>query len=317
MSSNKNVGRFSLHYYGPAFENNSMSIKDLAPALLHFSDAVDEAKNLIDTDAKIDLKVTATQPGSFNILMNIAQFANSPSGQALAWLATIGGGIGISGIIVGAVKYAQKHIGKKKPKVIDKKAASQSADKNDNTLFTQNDNFVTIENPDGSHETYHEKSIEIAGDQKFVENIGQALHGPAQNNAGVQGAVLSSKGKKQQQVDVPVADSARLASWASPDKVLQEGDNTLTVQPLDAHFEEGKKWRVTTGEGTVYTVSVDDPRFVRAYENGLRIGRWDTLKVKMHFISYQRSNGRIRTDYSISKVISYTPFHAEQGELGI
>ncbi len=136
---------------------------------------------------------------------------------------------------------------------------------------------------------------------------------------GVEGAVLSSmeQGTPKDQVKVPVADSARLVSWVPEDKVLQEGDNTLTVQPLDARFEEGKKWRVTTGEGTVYTASVEDPAFVKAYENGLRIGRWDTLRVRMHFVSYQKANGRIKTDYSIVKVLKYTPFVAEQGELGI
>lgn len=62
------VGNISLRYHGPALDrDHTMSARTLAPALLSFADAIDAAKDELAPKAKVELRVSATQPGSFDI----------------------------------------------------------------------------------------------------------------------------------------------------------------------------------------------------------------------------------------------------------
>lgn len=100
--------------------------------------------------------------------------------------------------------------------------------------------------------------------------------------------------------------------------MINETDSTLTVQPLDAHFEPGKKWHVTVGGETKYTVDMEDPAFIHAVENGKRIGKRDMFVVTMHTISSRGKDGKLKARHAITKVQKHIPYdEGFQGELGI
>lgn len=84
----KALGELSLRYYGPALdEDHSMSAKVLAPALLSFSDAIEAAKDEIYPDSRVELRVKATEVGSFDIqfvLQNIGTFSQTMKDKPLS-----------------------------------------------------------------------------------------------------------------------------------------------------------------------------------------------------------------------------------------
>ena len=60
--------QFTLSYEGTALADHSMSVRDLAPALVALGELFDRSNYLVNDDrATIDLKITATGPGSFGI----------------------------------------------------------------------------------------------------------------------------------------------------------------------------------------------------------------------------------------------------------
>lgn len=57
---------FSVHYDGPALENNSIPVQDLAPSLLSLSEAFQVIQRLNHPDqSPLSLNINATKEGSF------------------------------------------------------------------------------------------------------------------------------------------------------------------------------------------------------------------------------------------------------------
>lgn len=305
----KALGELSLRYYGPALdEDHSMSAKVLAPALLSFSDAIEAAKDEIYPDSRVELRVKATEVGSFDIqfvLQNIGTFSQTNEGQAIEWLVAVGG-VGIVTIIIGAVKLVAWLHAHGESKVVDKTTVPDD----DSTIFSEN--RVTIEAADGTRIQSYESCLRIAGNRKFVNSMGKALSGPA-SQEGIDGAEISSGGES---ADVDKETARSMSEWVPAEEIIDETDSQMTVQPLDAHFEPGKKWHVTAGGEAKYTVDMLDQDFIREVEEGKRIGKKDIFQVNIHSLSYRGKDGKLKAKYSITKVIKHTPYiPPEQGEL--
>lgn len=89
--------------------------------------------------------------------------------------------------------------------------------------------------PDGEKVAYRKTEMCIAQNPKFVISMGKALSGPA-SQEGVEGTEISSAGMAE---DVDRDTAKEMASWEPSEKVVDEVDDELTVQPMDAHFESG------------------------------------------------------------------------------
>lgn len=306
-SAEGRIGDLSLRYYGPALDiDHSLSARTLAPALLDMADAIEVAKDSVSSESKIELRVQATKEGSFDIqliLQAIGNFSNSTEGQGIHFLVSIGG-VGLVAIIVGAVKFAAKKMRKGEPKVVK----SEPVEADDGATFSEEK--VTVEYPDGEQVTFHKTSMHIAQNTKFVNSMGRALVGPA-SQQGVDGAEISSNGISEN-ID---CDTAKImAEWEPSEKVVDESDNQMTVQPVDAHFRTGKRWHVTAGVGTDYVVDIEDEKFLNSVEDGLRIGIKDVFVVNMHTVSSVGRDGKLRSKHTITEVVRHIPIQkTEQG----
>ncbi|WP_340449109.1 hypothetical protein [Bifidobacterium mongoliense] len=283
-----------------------MSARALAPALLDMADAIEAAKSLVSPKSKIELKVQATKEGSFDIqliLQAIGDFANSTDGQAISFLVSIGG-VGLVAIIVEAVKFAAKKINKGEPRVVE----SKPVEADDGTTFSEEK--ITVEYPDGERVIFHKTAMHIAQNAKFVNSMGKALAGPA-SQQGVDGAEISSTDIRQ---NVDSGTARTMAEWEPSEKIVDEFDNRMTVQPVDAHFRTGKRWHVTAGAGTDYVVDIEDGNFLKSVEDGLRMGVKDVFVVNMHTVSSVGRDGKLRSKHTITKVIRHIPVQkTEQG----
>lgn len=303
VSDDSNIGELSLRYYGPALDvDHSLSVRDLAPALMNFAEAVDAAKQEIEPELNIELRVNATREGSFDIqfiLQQIGEYSQTSAGKGLEFL----GGIGVSALlpyivkkIVNGIKVFLENRSHGKGKIIS------GNNPDDDDIFTEKK--ITIEYPDGYRMEAYESSMRIAHNPRFINNAGKAFAGPT-NAEGINGVKISSY---DEFADVDASTAKDMAEWAPAENILKENNVTMYVQPLDAHFEPNKKWHVTDGTAT-YSVDVHDLDFINKVEKGLRIGKLDRLKVTMHTVCVQEPSGKLKTTYSITRVESYTPYN--------
>ena len=303
------IGDLSVRYHGPALDvDHSLSARALAPALLDMADAIEAAKNEVSPDAKVDLRVQATKEGSFDIqliLQAVNDVANSMMGQDITFLIDIGG---LASMIVGAVKFAAKRLKKGEPEI----AKTEPTETEGGSIFSEEK--VTVVYPDGEQVTYHKTEMRIAQNPKFVCSMGKALSGPA-SQEGVEGAEISADGMAE---DVDRDTAKEMANWEPSEKVVDEVDNELTVQPVDAHFRSGKRWHVTAGGGTDYVVDIEDKEFLNKIEDGLRIGIKDVFRVSMHTVSTMGRDGKLRSKHTITKVMQHVPVsRTDQGTFDI
>lgn len=301
------LGDFSLKYYGPALEeDSSLNARVLAPALLDLSDAIETAKAEVSSDSEIELRVRATEKGSFDIMMflqAVGQFSNTVQGQGLEYLSNLGG-VGFVAVIIGAIKYSKDHF-------IHGKGTAVKSVPTDNEDTTFSEKKTTIRYPDGTEVEYLETSMRIAQNRKFVNSAGKALAGPT-NQDGVDGAELLSSGER---VTVDKHVARNMAEWTPQEDIVSETDTDLTVQPLDAHFEPGKKWHVTVGGETKYSVDIADQEFLREIENGKRVGKKDIFMVTLHTVSSMGKDGKLKSSHTITKVKRHIPVEeSQQGE---
>jgi hypothetical protein len=70
MASTESTAEFGLTYAGDALAENTMDVRDLAPALLAFGELFSRANDILNgEDISVSLKVRATKPGSFELLL--------------------------------------------------------------------------------------------------------------------------------------------------------------------------------------------------------------------------------------------------------
>ena len=65
---------FSVSYDGNAITQNTMDVRDLAPALLALGQSFERANSLFNGDrASVSLRIRATKPGSFELVLFLQQ----------------------------------------------------------------------------------------------------------------------------------------------------------------------------------------------------------------------------------------------------
>ena len=116
---------FSVSYEGDALAQNTMDVRDLAPALLALGQSFERANSLFNGDrASISLRIRATKPGSFEIGLFLQQVLEGAtdvlsgdlmvSAFVLKELLIGGGDKGVIGLL-----QFLKHLGGKKPQQIE------------------------------------------------------------------------------------------------------------------------------------------------------------------------------------------------------
>lgn len=70
-SSETQSTTMEVYFSGPSVDEHSMSVRDLAPALIGLADAIDRYKELSCPFADLDVRITATKAGSFDVILQI------------------------------------------------------------------------------------------------------------------------------------------------------------------------------------------------------------------------------------------------------
>ena len=279
---------FRIKYNGPALDEHSIDVNDLAPALMALGDLIQEANTIANQDrATVKVKIKATAPGSFEIFIHGAseagheavQLLNSPPVLALTSLLALLGFLQFDGASVMAlIKWFK---GKKPTKVSE-----------------INSEELEIETKSGSirvgkivWEMYKSRTI-----RKSVYGILKPIEKP-----GIE--------------EVEFRDKQATISYVKKDEVgfyAPEGDQKelLAESPLretfvnvvHMWFKGGNKWKFSEGIAE-WTAEITDANFLNRLVKGeVSIRANDFLKVRVKQTQFIQGSD-ISSVYEIVEVI--------------
>ncbi len=290
--------QFEVHYDGPALENNSIPVKDLAPSLLSLSEAFQTIQSLNNPDeTPLSLNISATQKGSFiadlllvngpDLLQKAMDILNSGPSTALINLTTY---VGIFVEAVNAIKnIASRKIAEKK-----EKAGQVELKLDDHTKLTM------------SKEAF--KAYTSVEFRKEVHDVVKPLQSEGIDNIDFshnQKVKVSVKAKEYKNFSVP----------AVHEKQLDSQESTVYLQILNVAFEHGK-WKFSDGANQFFATIADEDFIEAVKKNKQRFGSTDTLKVKMKTVQSLDKTGKLKKEYTIVKVLEHFK-GAEQLELDL
>ena len=278
---------FSMTYEGDALVQNTMDVKDLAPALLSLGQAFERANSLLNGDkADINLSIRAISPGSFNILLILNQLLQNASNalgpdwltNALLLRQLI---IGTPFEVLGLITLIKQLKGKK----------TKQTESSNGIVFEADNIKLTV--PFEVAKLYNDKTT-----REHMEVIVRPL-----TRHGIDKIVFRDKNKKE----LEAIHSVEVEYFTPFD---DEGKDTSEIiiprqrlQIESPRFKDGK-WLLNDGAGT-HWYSMDDQIFVNAIERGEMFGKYHILLCEVVLTQRMQVNGKLKMDYSIQKVIKH------------
>lgn len=292
MMGSMSTARFVVAFDGPGVNDGTIDVRDLAPALLSISKAVDAANRALHGDrvpARIHVKATAV--GCFEVDLNlilsgweaVKGLLLSEDAQAAVQLLTA---IGFMG--TGATGLIQLY------RWLDGRRIESA---------TQEGSLVTI-TAGGQSFTIPLEVLRLYQEIAVNHAIGELLD------------TLSSE-----RVD---RIEFRRFPGASPDQVLTEKDRETFSLPVPQEetvidetrrmalsirslaFQEANKWRLYDGQNII-TARIDDKDFLAQVDrNEIRFAKSDVLICMVNTIQKQGVDG-LKTEHIVVKVLEYKP----------
>ncbi|WP_340104561.1 hypothetical protein [Rhodohalobacter sp. 8-1] len=286
---------FKIEFSGGESENKELTVKDLAPALIAFSDFLDQANSVINGKrVKVDLKFKASSEGSIIVELGLhadilTQIVDFFSGDAVAALLNLKEVIGLAGGsgygIFKLIKWL-KNRKIQKVKLSDGKKVVLILEDGDSIEITENELNVL-------------KSIKA---RKYLSEFKKPLL------TGSADEILIYDEKTKRSIENGIDTDT--ASYFDPpdvaDELLLEKEQELVITIESLSFKEGNKWRVSDGNNT-FTATISDDNFINdVQDNREAFRRDDILRVKMTTKQYKTGTG-LKTDHEITEVKEHIP----------
>lgn len=273
-----------LKYDGPALDEHRMDVRDLAPALMGLSDAIQAAAKLLDSSARVRLDVKATYEGSFEIdmLLGVLQDAGLFFGgaTATAWANGISIADAIKRSVMGAIHIAAR-ITKHGGKPIDKGPIGDGTQIRiaypDGMTF-EADNMAWAVFSNGKVMTGLEKVVEPLR-EGLIDSLSLTVDGETETVSHEEREGFGSKYREE---------------------LLADSTTPMILELVDVNFRDAA-WRVSDGDAT-YSVEIEDPDFLDAVTAGrIRFGSGDSLRADVRTVQ-RRVNVNLRSERSVVKV---------------
>lgn len=285
------IEEFRIKYGGVAFDEHSIDINDLAPALMSLNDLIKEASFIANEDtASVSVKVRATAPGSFQILIqaiqspasqSVIKALNSPETIALATLMTF---LGVGGLKDGLIWLVMRLKGKQPEKVAE-----------------VNSDEVEIETKEGTlrigklvWQFYNSRQI-----RKSVYGVLKPLEKP-----GVEEVEFIDS---QNHVTVVEKEDAKyfIPPEENQEKLLELAPRETYVNVVHMWFKGGHKWKFSEGGASEWTAEITDANFINKLTAGdVSIRAHDFLKVRVKQIQFIKGSD-ITSTYEIIEVLEH------------
>jgi hypothetical protein len=285
-------------YDGPALVDGSMSVADLAPALLALGDQFVEASMLAYPDREpVALNIRATEKGSFLVELAIHspdtwdQFVNLFSGQTVTAL------MNLKGLIIGSTAGSGLFWLIKK---LHGRRIERTEIESGHVRLTLDDG-TTLEVPADVWRMHGNVQVRRKA-RTVVEPV---------TRDGVDR--LEFREDKQVTVSITKEDLPAYEVPEPEEKPLGASQGVLTLEVTSATFKEENKWRFSDGDAS-FAASIEDEDFLRRVDLGKAFRKGDMLRCRMVIEQSQRAE-KLHTERRIVEVLEHIP-RPEQLRLG-
>ncbi len=297
MNSLEEMSRasFKISYDGIGLQAHTISITDLAPALMALNSLFAEANKIINGDkAKVELKIKATAAGSFEMMI---EFTQSICQQLISFFSSdgvnaavnikeliLGGGAVVGGGSLGLIKL-KKLLKGRTPEVALKADGK--------VLFREGDQEIEISPELYKLCTSPEINMYLSKVLAPLEKEDIDSFSVKEDNEST--AEVTVNKEEREYFDIVPVDSEAT--------VLKNEIEQLyyIISPV---FKKDNKWRLSDGEININAI-ISDPEFLAEVESGERaFASDDMLKCRVR-VSQVYSKGAIKHEYEVLKVLEH------------
>ncbi len=287
--SRVSTAHFTVTYDGPGVRDHRIDVRQLAPSLLALADAFVIANEELGDGLTPppELQVVASRESSFSVdllldIQPVVDLLNSAPALASGTATTL---VGAS---MAAVRWVKK----------------RSRKGRETSVVTVSPGRIRVQWPDGTVMDTTSEAATLVENMDFRRSARDAL-------LPLEGSDVTSVKIDPEQGPSLLLERADLSGFDLPepeDESLSVGTREVLVSVITLGFRTDHKWRVTDGS-TPFWVTVDDLAFLMKVDDNEPFARHDTLRCTLTERQYQRPNGSLRIERSISKVHEHR--HAE------
>lgn len=286
MVSPDSTAEFGLAYDGPALTENTMDVRDLAPSLLALGELFTRANELLNRESvSVSLKVRATRPGSFEILLVLTQAYQTATQFLTPEMVTTA--ISLKSLLIGNVGLFD----------VIKRLRGRTA-------------VVAAERPDAVVLTVDNLSLEIPTEvfrlyrDSTAKRLLAAVAGPLLRQ-GIERIVFKEGDNEVESITKEDAPSFTAAvTVTADDGVLTQNTSTVALKLISPNFDTKKsKWRFHDGDAVKWYGLADENFIQEVRHNERRFGAGDYLLCTVEIVQRAKGDGGIEVERTISRVI--------------
>lgn len=295
---NKNIAKARIAYDGPALEQGTIDVRELAPSLLAFADLVDNVNKVLGGEQKIQvlLNQDSIQKGSFDIttilqyslIQQVQLFVSAADQNGLSSIMTVlgWGAIG-EGIVAGIFTFIKKIQGRKI------KAVEEQGNK------------VTVTLSDGKTIVTSQNTFNVYLNINCRQSIDRVL-APLQTE-GIDTFELRDPKQSSNKQAIESIDKTDVPYFKAPPVNSAENVETfpeqeMTVKITSVTFEKGNKWKLTDGNNTFWA-TIKDEKFLDDVDKGnIAFKNGDMLRIRYHIQQIQKGK-TLSTEYTVTKIL--------------
>lgn len=302
------IAKARIAYTGPALDDGSMEVRNLAPALMAFAELVDAANKAIGGEKKIEVKLNqdSFRRGSFDItllletsvLEQVKLFTGMAEESGLADLMEVlGWGTTAKEILTGTAALFVPGIFGLIKLIKGRKFSKTQETEGGYVRITLSDG-TEIETTTKTFSVY--RSVDC---RKHIEEIINPL-----DQKGVEGFELRNANEPSSKIPILKIEKTEKNYFKAPpastteEELPETQEDEITVRIVSLSFNKGQKWKLNDGNNTFWATIKDDDFWSNVEKRAVSFADGDMLRIR-YYIKQSIKGGNLYSEYIVTKVV--------------